>query len=454
MGVRFFITLVLIKLVLSINAQTISVASFKLLESDLTANTAGTMEQDQNGEVAALIKVVTTQTGFTFDGGTLGIVKTKQTPGEIWVYVPRGSKKITIKHPQLGVLRDYFYPQTIEPARTYEMTLITGSVQTIVKPARNSQYVVFRLTPPNAIVELDGNLLQTVDGTATKLMKLGSYDYRIQAPDYFPEVGKVNVNNPDNKVVVDVKLKPNFASVVVNVENDAEIWINGEKKGNGKWNGNLGEGTYDFEAKKQGHRSTFASKDIIVTSEPQIIILQTPTPIYGGADINSNPAMADIYIDGEKKGQTPQIIPNLLVGSHQLRIVKEGYEEANTTMTIKENETISELVNLKEKNSTSVSSSQISEMALAAYERAIEKNKSDKNMKKRKAKEDYQQVVDLLSFKEDIKPEEETMLKYGLHYLMLCAYLDKDLFTAKKFAKKILLIDPHYKIALEVLNLE
>ena len=126
----------------------------------MTANTAGTMEQDQNGEVAALIKVVTTQTGFTFDGGTLGIVKTKQTPGEIWVYVPRGSKKITIKHPQLGVLRDYFYPQAIEPARTYEMTLIIGSVQTIVKPARNSQYVVFRLTPPNAIVELDGNLLQ------------------------------------------------------------------------------------------------------------------------------------------------------------------------------------------------------------------------------------------------------------------------------------------------------
>ena len=89
-------------------SQSISVGSFKLLESDLTANTAGTMEQDQNGETAALIKVVTTQTGFTFDGGSLGIVKTKQTPGEVWIYVPRGSKKITIKHSQLGVLRDYY----------------------------------------------------------------------------------------------------------------------------------------------------------------------------------------------------------------------------------------------------------------------------------------------------------------------------------------------------------
>ena len=51
-----------------IGAQNISVSSFKLLENDLDANTAGTMEKDQNGEVAALIKVVTTQTGFTFGG--------------------------------------------------------------------------------------------------------------------------------------------------------------------------------------------------------------------------------------------------------------------------------------------------------------------------------------------------------------------------------------------------
>ena len=102
-------------------SQSISVATFRQLNSDLTANTAGTLEKDQNGEVAALIKVVTTQTGFTFDGGSLGIVKTKQTPGEIWVYVPRGAKKITIKHPQLGVLRDYYYTTPIQSGRTYEL---------------------------------------------------------------------------------------------------------------------------------------------------------------------------------------------------------------------------------------------------------------------------------------------------------------------------------------------
>ena len=68
---------------LTLGAQNISVSSFRLLETDLTANTAGTMEHDQNGEVAALIKVVTPEKGFTFDGGSLGIVDTEQHIGEI-----------------------------------------------------------------------------------------------------------------------------------------------------------------------------------------------------------------------------------------------------------------------------------------------------------------------------------------------------------------------------------
>ena len=67
-----------------VSAQNISVTSFKLLENDLTANTAGTMERDQNGEVAALIKVVTTEQGFVFDGGMVGVTKTKQMTGAAW----------------------------------------------------------------------------------------------------------------------------------------------------------------------------------------------------------------------------------------------------------------------------------------------------------------------------------------------------------------------------------
>ena len=102
----------------SVLSQNISVSSFRLLETDMDANLNGTREIDQNGETAALIKIVTTEKGFGFSCGAIGIVKTKETPGEIWLYVPRGAQKITIKHPQLGVLRDWHFTTTIHGGRT------------------------------------------------------------------------------------------------------------------------------------------------------------------------------------------------------------------------------------------------------------------------------------------------------------------------------------------------
>lgn len=352
MKYRFCVVVFYLLITFNCYPQSISVSSFGLLDNDLTANTAGTLEKDQNGETAALIKVVTTQTGYSFDSGSIGIVKTKQTPGEIWVYIPRGAKKMSIKHPQLGVLRDYYFPIAIESARTYEMVLISGTVETIVKQSRTSQYVVFQLKPENAIVEIDGELLETEKGTATKMLKFGTYNYRVKAPNYLPEAGQVVVDNPEKKIIVNVSLTPNFSQITVNVDNDAEIWVNGVKKGNGTWSGELGSGTYDFEAKKENHRSTLLTRDIIVTKEPQIITLQSPIPIYGEANINSSPAIAKIYLDGKYVGDTPLVVDKLLIGNHSLSVRKAGFIDNNSIITIKENETTDFKVSLIEGENT------------------------------------------------------------------------------------------------------
>ena len=116
-----------------LRAQSLSVESFRLLENDLMANIQGTMRMDQNGQVAALIRVVTNEKGFVFDGGMLGVVDTRQDVGEILLWVPRGLQHITIKHEQLGVLRDYYFPIPIEGGRTYELKLLSGRVHIIVE---------------------------------------------------------------------------------------------------------------------------------------------------------------------------------------------------------------------------------------------------------------------------------------------------------------------------------
>lgn len=130
-----------------LNAQEMSVKSFYLAETDLTANTPGTMIYDQNGNVCALIKVETTLDGFSFDVGSLGISETKRVGGEIWLYVPFGIRKLTLSHPQLGVIRDYQIPCPIERGRTYIMSLVTGTVRTIVEHAVSKQFLYVEIEP-------------------------------------------------------------------------------------------------------------------------------------------------------------------------------------------------------------------------------------------------------------------------------------------------------------------
>ena len=407
-----FIIALLLSLSFSVNAQNINVTSFKLLPNDLTANTNGTEVKDQNGEKTALIKVVTTQTGFTFEGGALGITKVKQENGEVWVYIPQKSKKITIKHPQLGVFRDYYFPCAIEAARTYEMKLATGSVKTTIEELVTNQFVVFQVEPKDAIVMLDNELLEVTNGLAQKYVPFGSYDYSVEAGDYHPEVGKVTIDDPDNKTIVTVNLKPafgwidiqaegdmvgakvymdnkllgtapmrtnnissgqhrikilkamykpweemvtvndskttivnpslsaDFCEVTFTVANNAEIWINGEKKGVGSWSGRLASGDYKLVTKLIHHRDESITKSFSAEDGRQTVVLPVPTPILGNIMVTTTPALADITIDGKPYGQTPNAIRNILEGEHTVEIRKYGYLAYSTTINVKEGQTV------------------------------------------------------------------------------------------------------------------
>ena len=60
----------------------------------------------------------------------------------------------------------------------------------------------------------------------------------------------------------------------------------------------------------------------------------SPFIVPGTIEIISVPKQAMVHIDGEKKGLTPYIANDLLVGEHTLKIHKEGYEDHIQTFTI------------------------------------------------------------------------------------------------------------------------
>ena len=100
-------------------AQRFSVASFRQLPNDVSAFINPV--RDLNDEDCGLIKVIASE-DFVFSS-PLGIVKRVDNVGEIWLYLPHGSKKLTIKHADWGVLRDYVFPTRIDSHMTYELKL-------------------------------------------------------------------------------------------------------------------------------------------------------------------------------------------------------------------------------------------------------------------------------------------------------------------------------------------
>ena len=192
--------------VIVMQAQNLAVQSFLMDETDLTANTAGTTVIDQNGNKCALIKVETTLKGFTFDAGTLGVVKTENHVGEVWVYVPEGVKRLSIFHEDYMPIRDYDLGMMLRRARTYVLRL-SASQQQAAEETPTSQFVIFQVSPANATIELNGETLPVHNGSATKMMPFGSYDYRVQAPDYMPQAGKVVVDDPKQPHVVSALLR-------------------------------------------------------------------------------------------------------------------------------------------------------------------------------------------------------------------------------------------------------
>lgn len=298
MRIKTYLLLLGLILLTSLNAQ-IGVESFRVLENDLEARVNPV--KDQNGDNSALIKVVTTETGFSFEGGMLGIVKTVNKTAEIWVYVPWGLKRLTITHPKLGMLRDYMIPVSIEKATVYEMKLVTGKVVvTVEKEEIESQWLIIQPTPANASVYMDDAYINK--GIYQAKLKPGSYTYRVEAPMYHTTVGKIQIT--DKKEELNITLKPNFGYIKISStpESNAQVLIDDKPLAQHTpvRSDTLKSGEYTVKVIKELYQP-FAQK-VMVEDEKTTEINAILQPNYGELNIYA-PEASTIYLNNIEKGK-------------------------------------------------------------------------------------------------------------------------------------------------------
>ena len=294
--------LLLLMLAMTGQSQQISVKSFRQLENDLDAR-ASYPKEDKNGEKAAIIKIVTTETGFEFDGGIIGIVASVQKTSEIWLYVPRGSKVVTIKHPKLGLLRNYAYPQAIGAGEVYEMILISGRVvTTIEEPTIETQWLIITTDPAGADVYINN---QPAGKTPYQNeLPTGKYTWRVSKELYLPGAGIANLITGGEKQVMNLQLKPDFGTLNISSlpENGAGVSFNNMPTGKVT--------PCTIEMVKSGDLTLTLNRDMYETTTQRITLAAgetkqvavTMNPTFAQVTVTSEPA-ADVYVNGQFKAK-------------------------------------------------------------------------------------------------------------------------------------------------------
>lgn len=189
-----------------------------------------------------------------------------------------------------------------------------------------------------AIVLIDGERKGMTPFTSDTLPS-GEYEVKLMKDMY--ETGTFTVVVKDSQTQeIELPIKPTFSEVTVRTDSESDIFIDGEKKGKGKWQGRLAEGTHILEARKISHRTTAVQLDVIVGKNESVVI-NNPIPIYGALDIQSDPDEAEVYLDGVKIGETPLKKNDVLVGNRTIRFEKKGCASLTKSYKVEESNILS-----------------------------------------------------------------------------------------------------------------
>lgn len=190
--------------------------------------------------------------------------------------------------------------------------------------AHLQQFVVFKVTPEDAMVEFADEMLFVSGGMAQKLVRYGTYNYVVEARNYYTETGTVTVGETTGKKLVEVNLKPSFGRVEVKGASVSGAYVYIDKQ-------RLGTAPLLSEALAPGMHNVRIVKDMYNSYEEDIEVREGQTVIVS-PELEKNFAEltlvsrdgAAIWIDGEFKGNGIWT-GTLTSGLHAIECHKEGY---------------------------------------------------------------------------------------------------------------------------------
>ncbi|MGN0033523.1 MAG: SUMF1/EgtB/PvdO family nonheme iron enzyme [Candidatus Limimorpha sp.] len=221
-----------------------------------------------------------------------------------------------------------------------EVTITDGepiSIEKRMKPA----FGLIKITsePENGATVFVDNMKVGVTPYTTERLSVGEHNVSVLKEMYKPQTITVNVSEGLTSDAIMI-MQPNFATVNVSTTDDADIFIDGEKKGKGQWSGRLFYGYHLLEARKDFHRTSSLSLNLPIGITKDITI-PNPDPIFASIEMNTMPQGAKILIDNDLRGISPCVISDVLIGNHVITVEKEGWSTVEHRITLKEGDALS-----------------------------------------------------------------------------------------------------------------
>lgn len=119
-------------------------------------------EYDNLGQACAVIRYAVDNEDFIIEPN-LGVVKTKkEKPGEIIQYVPKGTKRLTVRNGFYMPVRDYEIPVEIESKATYDvmLSLSENAIRRVKASPDHDNYLGIGYNNPRLLFNSDGGTRQ------------------------------------------------------------------------------------------------------------------------------------------------------------------------------------------------------------------------------------------------------------------------------------------------------
>lgn len=316
-------------------AQKLAIRDFEARPHDMDAQSNTYEKRDRNGQRAAIIKIYTSlpSAELTFGGSGQGFVAQEQHgPGQVWLYVPRASQKVTVSHPKYDPYT-FYYPSDIKEGRVYSMILTPeGKEISLSASARNAEIWVdsdsIGLSPVTAYIPY---------GTHAVRARLGSllFDDDITVEREGPSQFSLPMEDENLK----------YGDVVVDVDGGAELWFQGRREGVGQYMAHLRGDDYVIEARKADHEPVTTNFRVI-PGQVTRVKANAPVPHLGYLSLVTVPehgvsvTQADTLIHTEREMQLP-------VANYEWTFSRRGYTPVTRRFHIMRGETLVDTVTLR-----------------------------------------------------------------------------------------------------------